>query len=267
MYIDAYSSDWFDAIQARIEQRPSTLATYLLVDGAFVPGLHRQGTFERKALLFESLPACTKKTKDVSPFLIPVEGAGKPIRRMLEQCNRWPMVSVIDTSEPMEALSQRLAAWCIVEADGQRFNFRFPDTRRLPGIHRALSATQRGQLLGPAVRWSYVARDGRWAELPTEPVASDIASDPVLDPRQFAALVDDSRIDELLSLLSSRGRAVYRQPSRSHSLLAEAFRVAAHARLADDEMLDWCDWCWMHDQLLGEASAESALAAWRSTTS
>jgi len=267
MYIDAYGDDWFDTIQSRIDQLPSTVRSYLLIDGAFVPGLHRHGRFERKALLFESLPACTEATKDVSPFLIPVDGIDKTMRRLLERCKRWPMVSLIDTSEPLEALSKRLAAWCIVEADGQRFNFRFPDTRRLPGIHRALNATQRAQLLGPAVRWSYVARDGRWAELPVEPVASDIATNPVLDPRQFAALVDDSRIDELSSLLSSRGRAVYSQPSRSHALLAGAFRIAGHAGLADAEVLDWCEWCWVHDRLLDEASAEPALTAWRSEAS
>lgn len=263
MYIDAYGGDWFDAIQARIDQLSPNHFSYLLIDSAFVPGLHRQCTFERKALLFEWLPACTEDTKDVSPFLVPIEGVDKPIRRLLERCKRWPMVSLIETPEPMEALSKRLAAWCIVEADGQRFNFRFPDTRRLPGMHRALNATQRAQLLGPAVRWSYVARDGRWADLPTEPVASDIATDPVLDPGQFAALVDDSRIDELLSLLSSRGRAVYLQPSRSHALLTGAFRIAAHARLPDDEVLDWCEWYWMRDQLLDDASAEQALKAWR----
>lgn len=263
MYIDAYGGDWFDAIQARIDQLSPNHFSYLLIDGAFVPGLHRQGKFERKALLFESYPACTEETKDVSPFLVPVDGADKPVRKLLERCERWPMVSLIDTPEPMEALSQRLAAWCIVEADGQRFNFRFADTRRLPGIHRALSATQRAQLLGPAVRWSYVARDGRWAELPIEAVAGGIATDPVLDAPQFAALVDDSWTDELLSLLSSRGREVYRQPSRSHALLAGALRMAGHARLPDDELLDWCEWCWMRDQLLDDASAEQALTAWR----
>lgn len=263
MYIDAYSSDWFDAIQARTDQLSSNLFSYLLIDGAFVPGLHRQGTFERKTLLFESLPACTEDTKDVSPFLVPVEGVDRPIRKLLERCKHWPMVSLIDTPEPMEALSKRLAAWCIVEADGQRFNFRFPDTRRLPGIYQALTATQRAQLLGPAVRWSYVARDGCWAELPVEGVVGAIATDPVLDPRQFAALVDDSRIDELLSLLSSRGRSVYLQPSRSHALVAGALRLAAHARLPDDDVLDWCEWCWMRDQLLDDASAEQALTAWR----
>lgn len=267
MYIDASNDDCFDAIQARIEQLPATLGLYLLIDGAFVPGLHRQGKFARKALLFEPLPACTEDTKDVSPFLVPVEGDVRRTRRLLERCKHWPMVSLIETPEPMEALSKRLAAWCIVEADGQRFNFRFADTRRLPGIYRVLGAAQRAQLVGPAVRWSYVARDGRWAELPIESGASGIAVDPVLDPQQFAVLVDDSRIDELLSLLSGRGLPVYRKPSASHAILVGALRIAVKVRLPDDDLLDWCDWCWKHDQVLEEASAEAALAAWRRTTS
>jgi hypothetical protein len=261
MLIDAYDDTWFDCLGARLVALPSGQGLYLLIDGAFVPGLHRQVKLERKAFLFESLPGCNASTKDVSPFLVPFEGADKQMRALLERCERWPMVSVIGTTEPMEALARRLAAWCIVEADGQRFNFRFADARRLPAIFRTLNALQRAQLAGPAVRWSYVTSAGGWDELAVDASASDIATDPELDSRQFAALVDDSRIDELLSLLRDRGCDVYGHPSRSHALLAEALGAAVKAGLDDLELLAWCEWFWRRDQLSRDDTAE-ALAAW-----
>jgi hypothetical protein len=260
MLIDAYDDTWFDVLRARLVALPSGHGLYLLIDGAFVPGLHRQVKLERKAVLFESLPGCNVGTKDVSPFLVPFEGPDQQTRALLERCERWPMVSLIGTPEPLEALARRLAAWCIVEADGQRFNFRFADTRRLPAIFRTLNTQQRVQIAGPAVRWSYVTRSGGWDELALEAGASGIAADPELDPHQFAALVDDSRIDEFLVLLRDRGQDVYRRPSRSHALLAEALAAAGDG-FDDRGLLGWCEWFWRQDQLSCSDTAE-ALTVW-----
>jgi hypothetical protein len=266
MFIDAYDATWFDGLDARLARRRPECGLVLLIDGAFVPGLHRQIEPDRTALLFASLPGCNPGTEDVSPFLVPFEDADKRLRALLEKCRHWPMVSLVETPEPIEALAQRLAAWCIVEADGQRFNFRFADTRRLPAIFRALDLQQRAQLAGPAVRWSYVTRSGGWDELPLDAGTSGIAMDPSLDARQFAALVDDSRIDEVLSILRDRGHGVYRHPSRSHALLAQALHAAAQAGLDDQEMLAWCEWLWRRDRVPADDTA-SALAAWRQNLS
>jgi hypothetical protein len=261
MFIDAYADTWFYDLEARIASLDSGHRLFLLIDGAFVPGLHKQ-VKDHKALLFESLPGCNSDTQDVSPFLIPFEAADKRMRTLLARCERWSMVSLIETPESMEVLAQRLAAWCLVEADEQRFNFRFADTRRLPAIFRTLNAQQRVQLSGPAARWSYVTRTGGWAELAVDAGASDIATEPELDSGQFGVLVDDSRIDELLSLLRDRGHDVYRRASHSHALLAEATRAAAKAGLDDRELLGWCEWFWRRDQLSDSGTAD-ALAAWR----
>jgi hypothetical protein len=58
------------------------------------------------------------------------------------------MVSAIVTLETFVELVDRLAAWCVVEVDDQYFNFRFPDTRRLPDILGVLKPEQIGALLG-----------------------------------------------------------------------------------------------------------------------
>lgn len=259
MLIDTFPATWLEHLQAA----PSMHPVYLLIDGAFVPGLHKLLGENARSLLFESLPGCTAETKDVSPFVTLWDAGDKRLRNLLRRCDRWPMVSAIETPESLKDLSDRLAAWCIVEADGQRFNLRFPDTRRLPAIFRTLNPAQRAQMAGPAVRWSYVSRDGQWRELEVAGSAGEIASEPTLDQHQFGALVDDSRADELMTLLRRRRNDPYQHPSRSHALLDEALRAAASVKLDDGDTLDWCEWFWQADQLHDASTTAALLADWR----
>jgi hypothetical protein len=263
MLIDAFSEDWLDVLYQRAAELPVARKMYLLLDGAFVPGLHRRLHVERKAILFAALRGCTDEVRDVSPFLAPFSPDEKVLKSLLSRSNRWPMVSVIATPELLEQLTDRLAAWCVVEADGQRFNFRFPDTRRLPAIFGTLSPVQRAQIAGPATSWSFIGRDGRWCELELDGCDMDIAAEPVLDQRQFAHLVADSRVDEVLVLLNDRGAQVFRHPSRSHALLMAALRAAHMEQLPDDALLDWCEWFWRQDRLHDDSGAVSMLQAWR----
>lgn len=259
MLIDPYSRGWLDALDARAQET----RLLVLVDGAFVPGLHRILASARKVILFASLPGASEQTMDASPFLATFEPGDKALRALLRRCDRWPMLSVIDTPESLDRLGRRLSAWCIVETDGQRFNFRFPDTRRLPGIFDTLSPAQRDQFAGPAVRWTYVARDGNWRELPVAGTDAGIATDPVLDVRQFARLVDDSWIDELMALLSDRGHDVFDRPSRSHALLTIALRVAKAAALGENDVIGWCEWFWQNDLVCEDAAVMNMLRKWR----
>jgi hypothetical protein len=266
MFIDAFAQDWLHDLDARAEQIAPAHRLYLLLDGAFVPGLHTMLALDHKVSLFESLPGCTEQAVDVSPFLTPFDPADQTLRSLLRRCNRWPMVSVIETPESLEHLAARLSAWCVVEADGQRFNFRFPDTRRLPGIFNTLNPKQRALLAGPAQRWSYIGRDGLWYELQVEGSGTEIAADAVLDERQFAILVSDSEADELMVLLGDRGHEALRHPSRSHALLSSALRAARLAKLTDDEVPGWCEWFWQEDQLCEEPAVAAMLQTWRRTS-
>lgn len=267
MLIDAFPENWLDELPAHTSEPHQTHRRYLLVDGAFVPGLHRMLDDDAKAILFESLPGCTDVTKDVSPFLTQFDPHDKALISLLRRCNRWPMISVIETPESLRQLCDRLAAWCVVESDGQRFNFRFMDTRRLPAIFSVLNKAQRAQFAGPTVRWSYISRHGHWRELEMDSVGDEIAVCPALDQTQFARLVDDSRGDELLMLLSYRGHDPYRRPSRSHELLSIALSAAADAGLAEDDIVEWCEWFWREDQLVDHIQAAVMLSAWRNTSS
>jgi hypothetical protein len=263
MLIDAFDEDWLDILCQRAAELPASQGMYLLLDGAFVPRLHQRLGKERKEILFALFSGCTEDAKHVSPFLTPFTPDDKVLKRVLMHCNRWPMVSVITTDEPMEQLAGRLAAWCVVEADGQRFNFRFPDTRRLPAIFKALTPAQRAQIIGPAMCWQLIDRDGRWRELEIGNPVKGIVTQPELNERQFALLVSDSKSDEMLMLLADRGAKVFCKPSRSHALIMIALRVAHAAQLPDDTLLDWCAWFWSQDHLHDDATGLSILQKWR----
>jgi hypothetical protein len=267
MLIDTFTDDLLEVLEVRAAHLRPPHHLYLLVDGAFVPGLHEMLEPSMKAVLFEALPVCSEAAKAVSPFLAPFKPADKKIARLCKRCNRWPMLSAVVTPESLHELSHRLASWCIVEVDGQRFNFRFSDTRRLPGIFKTLSVPQRVNLVGPALAWAYVSRNGRWCDLELDGASASIAAEPVLDQGQFAALVDDSRADELMVLLGDRGHTAYGQPARSHALVSTALQAAAEAKLKEEDLLNWCEWFWQRDQLQDLATATLSIEAWRSAVS
>lgn len=263
MLTDPYADDWFDALRQRFQAPSASHELHLLIDGAFVPGLHRRIATARKALLFEGLPASGPRTLDVSPFVLPFDLEDPAIKAVLRACSGWPMLSVIVTPEPWRELAARLAAWCVVEADGQHFNFRFADTRRLPTILKALDPAQRAQFAGPATQWRTIGRDGAWRTLDLDGSASPIASDPRLGDAQFAALVEDSRADEVLARLADHpDRDAYR-PSQAHALISSALVPALQAGMSDTALVDWCGW------LLGHGGRDAApdigqlFAAWK----
>jgi hypothetical protein len=163
MLIDTFTPDWQDHLIHQHGELAAGRRLFLLLDGAFLPNLYREVQTalmapDDVALLFEQLPGCTDNTRSVSPFLIPYSEPSFLMTLALKKCSGWPMISAIETTETIAELNKRLAAWCVIENDGQRFNFRFPDTRRLPAMIDCLSAAQCSSLAGPAVRWSYIGR-------------------------------------------------------------------------------------------------------------
>ncbi|MDB5951545.1 MAG: hypothetical protein JWR65_3400 [Massilia sp.] len=241
MLIDNYDTRWLDRFDV------SKGVIYLLLDGVFVPGLHRRSkamvpASHAPSLLFEKLPGCSDKTRDVSPFLVQFQPTNSRFLALLKHCSGWPMTCAIETTESQSALTERLAAWCVVEVDGQRFNFRFPDTRRLPAIFDVLSDEQRAELAGPATKWSYIDRGGHWQELAVPRVLCEIADRPRLSDAQFATLVNDSEADEVISILAYQGHEVGSH-SRSHATVTLALHVARNADLGIHSKAAWCGFC------------------------
>jgi hypothetical protein len=264
MLIDKFSPDWLQQLESWVQSLQADEHIFLLLDTAFTPGLHRAlaaavPAEQAPRLLFESLPSCDASTQDVSPALLPFlsnDAQNPKLRQALLRCDGWPMVHAIITSESLQELGQRLEKWCVVEADGQRFNFRFPDVRRLPGIFSHLTAEQRAHLVGPAKAWHRVGRDGHWQRLDGLPVAP--AVDP-LDTRlsavQFAAMVDDSEADGILTILADRGLRWQQPHSEVFALVTAALHVAHGQALDEGTRIDWCEACLrdhtlLHDQPL-----------------
>lgn len=268
MFIDTFPPDWLDRLAERQARLNTGTCLYLLLDGVFVPGLHQAVqaalTGEKLVrLLFEELPSCSEATRSVSPFLLPYQPASALLARVLSRCSGWPMVSAIETSESIDELTGRLAAWCVVENDGQRFNFRFPDTRRLPGLWAALTPSQRRTMAGPASSWWYMDRDGSWQALPLPHDPQPIADRPQLDNRQFASMVADSETDEILALLRRGGRLPDLQPSEQHALVQDALRLARMDQLDTGLYTEWCDVFLQKGLRMSDSEGRARLDAWR----
>jgi hypothetical protein len=265
MLIDSFNESFFEQLDMRAAKLTAPNALYLLFDGAFLPGLHRMLTTENKSLLFASRAGCNDETADCSPFLTRYVAHDKGMRSLLSRCSGWPMVSLIETSESLAQLSNRLSAWCIVEADGQRFNFRFADTRRLPSIVLTLDSAQHAQFAGPATRHSYVDRTGNLNELDVPRTTAEPATGPVLNDRQFASLVDDSRADELFVLLGDRGYKVNDRPSVGNARMTAAIQVAVSSKLDESDVLPWCIWFLQHVEVHPDCTPTSAFETWQQT--
>lgn len=271
MLIDPYHESWLDRLN-RPDATPRAESLYLLVDGVFIPGLHRllQAALphaQAPTLLFEKIPGCTDETRDVSPFLFSFEASNSRLEALLVRCSGWPMISAIETRECQAELTERLAAWCVVGVDEQRFNFRFPDTRRLPTIFEVLTARQRAEFAGPASRWSYIDRNGSWGELALSGTAGAIADQPELDDQQFARLVSASEVDEVSTVLEYRGCHLSGLHSQWYATLSLALCAANNINLDAILKLSWCESCLRDGLSRDEFQARAQLAQWMSLVS
>lgn len=266
MFIDEFEAGWLDELDRWADELEGGRQLYLLIDGVFVPGLQRRfiGVLGDAAvsLLFETMPACSEAVKDASPFVFLYPKGMQAVKDLLKLCCSWPMVSVIETSESLHQLAGRLAAWCVVENDGQRFNFRFPDTRRLPAIYSALTPQQQGELAGPAVRWNYIDRQGRWQSLTLSSAAKSAQERPqVLNDEQFGRMVSDSEVDEMIARLDYTGNRPAGKPSDAYAIVAQALVMADARALANDQRLQWVMECARKGSTVGDD--ESRRDEWR----
>lgn len=242
-FVDAYHSQWLEELDAIAHRLQANQFLHLLVDGAFFPGLHLQVNVNPH-MLFEGLPGYSDLVRDVSPFIVNYADLTPELKKRLQHCSGLPMFSAILTVETSGELAGRLSAWCVVKADGQNFNFRFPDTRRLPDILSVLDPTQLAQFGGPASVWMYMARDGRWSAIELTPSDEGIAVEPELSKGQFAQMVDRSEADGILSRLAYFDFRPH-SPLKSvqHAVVAGALVAGRHAGIADGLVSEWCRYC------------------------
>jgi len=260
-FTDAWCSNWSDHLTDLFQQRRDNDYVHLLVDTAFLPHWHKRiDTGRAWCALFDDQSG-DSELLSVSPVVLTFTPDDDRLLSALGALSGAPALSAVVTPEPLAAWARRLAPWCVVAIDGQWFNCRFPDTRRLPGIWAALSQSQRMSLAGPATSWAYVDRDGSWQTLHALPMAESQPMDEVnLTTEQFACILADAEVDTLLFRCLTRGRHQQFTHAQRYAHAALALDVAQSVGLPEPDHRSWVDH-WLSergDALANEATRELA---------
>lgn len=243
-----HAPEWLDVLHEEIEsvrRNWPDAHVYALLDCAFVERTHAAIQKHRlpSRSLYDLSDKPSRELQAVSPTLMPLTLEGESRwRDVLRLTDGWPMLSLIVTPEPLDDLAQRLSQWCVVNADGQPFVFRFPDTRRLPAVVDVLTPAQHGAFFGPALAWRYRTRSAQWAELPLPATPLPPADQVKLDAQQSAELINESEADEIMAYFSVYDPAVMRQyhPAAAHKLVMHGLKRADRYGIADADRVQWC---------------------------
>jgi hypothetical protein len=246
--IDRHQPGWLDSFQdqvANLWEKWPEANVFALLDCVFADQCHVAIKKHRlpSRSLYDLSNDPSPVLQAVSPTLVPLTTANIPAwREVLRLTDGMPMLSMIATPESIDALAQRLHPWCIVNADGEHYVFRFPDTRRLPGVVGVMTPRQHGAFFGPAHAWHHRTRSAQWAELPL-PEASFSPVDAVkLNAEQFAQLIADSEADTIISHLHTYEPALIQpyHPALAHDLIAQGLKRADHYGIEDRDRIEWC---------------------------
>jgi len=142
----------------------------------FYADLADAATREAEPLMYEATPECVKVVESL----------------WADPEKRWA-ASVLSSPLSIGELAQRLGRIRYVNTqDGQRYFFRFADSRCFEAMHRALEPSNRSRLLAGWCEWRACARDGRSIELHGEPDGQALV---------FALRLSANELDRLLHML------------------------------------------------------------------
>jgi hypothetical protein len=246
--INAHEPGWIDDMQEQIASQWKTspdFHVFALLDCAFAEQCHARIKKHRLPArsLYDLSDDPSPQLQAVSPTLVQLTRDTIPAwREVLHLTDGWPMLSLIVTPESLDDMAQRLHPWCVVNADGQPFVFRFSDTRRLPCVVDVLSPEQHGTFFGPALAWRYRTRAAQWADLPLPAAAHLVADEVKLDADQCARLIGDAEADEVIAHLNLNDPALMQDqhPAAAHKLIAQGLKCADHYGIADFDRMHWC---------------------------
>lgn len=246
----SHAPDWLRVLEEQISAHSAMFPdaqVYGLLDCAFAErsysALQKQESILPSRSLFDLSDKPIRDLQEVSPTLIPLAAhTASTWQAVLRETDGWPMLSVIVTPESLDALALRLSAWCIVDADGQNFVFRFADTRRLPDIVATLTPQQHGELFGPAHVWQYRARTAQWTELPLPATAKAPADAVSLTEAQCARLIASSEADEIMDNLRTNAPELMRKHdlAQTHEIVARGLARADRYHIGDVDRASWC---------------------------
>jgi len=240
MPIDRHPADWKAVLHASLAGAEGNI--HALVDGvhneAFYQALKKQARL-RYLSLYATVPSADEETLGLAPILVQYDSAhSTQWDTLMEFTNGKPALGIIVTAESIEQVAARLIPWCVVDADGYSLALSFADTRILPALVDALTPQQRGQFFGPALRWTYVARDASWQGLPVDaaqalPAAQKVA----LSAAQVAALMDASEADSIAFQFQQyldKPLARY-TAADAHALIGQWLRVADRVKIEGNQ--------------------------------
>jgi hypothetical protein len=146
-----------------------------------------------------------------APQLIAISGDASDLasrlQRLIDIDKRAPAFSLIESTADVAELKNLCGYLALAQVDGDlRVHCRFADTRVLPHLLRALSATQLARVSSVITKWSWTDHLGELHQLAnsTETATSaqvDAASHLELNMAQFNAMLDASEPDTMFSLL------------------------------------------------------------------
>ena len=262
--IDKHQPGWTDALFIDGPLAPpadNRLRRYALMDCVFAPACYRfikhQIDSAQWRSLYADAPGASEEVVAHSPILLDIGMVDKSIlERLLRQTDALPMLSFLHSVESLEVLADRMRRWCVIDADGQHFVLRFPDTRRLPDVLKVLSAEQLDQFIGAGTAWHFRGRDASWhafaAPDAPAPMESATAAPPALTGAQCAALIAASEPDEVAAglLYLSPEYGEQHAPSSLHALSVQGLAAADALRLeAPMQRTNLCELFWQRPEL------------------
>lgn len=252
MAINRYPATFLEDMQVSFERmscESPQLRIYALIEGALnetcYPFLKRTDHLPFLAL-YANTASADEETLALSPLLIEYRtNARQAWETLMKKTDGKPALSVIATSEPLDALAYRLAPWCVVDAAGYSLALSFADTRVLPELFKVLEPEQRDQLCGPMLRWQYVTRDAQWASLPLTRNDVPATDKVILDEKQCTQLTDSSEADNVLFQLSSVSASAVdcHSPAQAYALILHWLACADHALIhSAPDRRSLCEW-------------------------
>ena len=224
------------AIAAFSRENPA-LRVYALIDCAhdekFFASTYRRPAIKRSLYGQTSLDSLG----GLAPFLLQAPTQGERLLSWLQDifaiCGQRPMLSIMCTELDIDALSRHMRPYLVaITEDTVQWPVRWADTRVLPALLAALTASQREHLLSPVYGWWAVDRNGNsvaWEggqNARPEPAGFDQLP---LPDAAFASLVEQAEPDAILAAIDDTQPDVLRSlsPAQCHARVASQLKVAS----------------------------------------
>lgn len=145
----------------------SECTSFALFDAAALNTQERQALRAVPDAVWAYANQSDEQAADMGPVWVPLDQEAEALvtRLWADEARAWA-ASCGEAEGDYQALSHQLRGLRYVHThDGQRYFFRFADTRCLTAMAAALAADRKEHLTGPITHWRYMGRDGRPAAL------------------------------------------------------------------------------------------------------